>query len=155
MKKLIREIVGESDTDIPASFFIRMAEIESRLDPKAVSFTGAKGLFQFTLRTWKAYSDGNRFDPRDATEAVIELAEDNKQYLRRKLGRDVEPYEIYMAHNIGMGGAKRLLLAPKDDIVSKALIKSNPAHNPKFFKKGRKFVTVQEAIERYRKEFEA
>jgi len=59
-----------------------------------------------------------------------------------------------MAHNIGAGGARCLILAPKDDIVSKALIKSNPAHNPKFFKNGRKFVTVAEALSRYRREFE-
>ena len=149
----INSTVQNSNSIMPKEYYHKMAMIESRLNPNAKSPTGAQGLFQFTSRTWKGYGKGNRFDPVANTQAAIKFTNANHKYLKRKLGRDPQPHELYMAHNIGPGGARRLLSANPSARVSRSLIGSNPAHNPKFFRGKNGFVTVQEAIKRYKSSF--
>lgn len=153
MPQLISGVLKQVDSNIPTDYFMKMANIESRFNPDAVSPTGAKGLFQFTKGTWNDYGQGNRLDPVENTKAAVKLAESNQDFLKHKLRRDVKPHELYMAHNIGAGGAYKLLKAPENATVTSSLIGSNPKHNPKFFYEQGQPVTAGEARQRYAQSF--
>ncbi len=124
------------------------------------SHTGAKGLFQFTNKTWRemttkypeAFKGVNvdRMDPRANTIATALYAKENAQGLQKMLGRAPTNAEVYMAHNVGLGGARSLLRADPNVQVSKVLDRGVYGPNPKFFSGGR--VTVGEALRRYRKD---
>ena len=149
---MIQEQVKNSNTSIDPKYFTQTAYIESRFNPKAGSMTGAQGLFQFTKGTW-GKRQADRHDPVANTQAAIELAEQNKRYLQSKLGRPPSNAEIYMAHNIGAGGAIRLLTASPDATVTQGLIGSNPAHNPMYLMGKGSNISASEAIRRYRRDF--
>lgn len=93
--------------------FVRMAEIESRLDPWAYHpVSKASGLFQFLPSTAKQYKLKSVFDARANANAAAALWLDNRRALRRGLGRNPSPGEVYLAHQQGAGGAIRLLTHP-------------------------------------------
>jgi hypothetical protein len=50
-----------------------------------------------------------RSDPEASAKMAAEYASDNKDYLQRKLGREVESVDLYMAHFLGPAGARRFL----------------------------------------------
>jgi hypothetical protein len=129
----------------------RIKHIESRGNPNAVSPTGAKGLYQFTGQTWKdiGMSKYDRLDPIASTEGAIKLANRNGQYLENKLGRAPTDAEIYMAHNIGPGGAYKLLTVDPNTPVTKALIGSNPKYNPHFLTNRGRTITAGQAVQKY------
>jgi hypothetical protein len=134
---------------------INMARIESNNDPCAVSPTGAVGLFQFTLPTWNDFLPGkNRLDPELNTIACIKLANRNGNYMVDELDITPEDYQIYIAHNIGAGGAVRLLRAEPSEIVTRSLIGSSPENNPRFLMRNGHYITVIEALTNYRREFQ-
>lgn len=140
---------------VSPEWMAKVAQIESNNNPKAVSKTGAQGLYQFLPSTWKGLGiQGSPFDPEVAKKAMIQFSTQNYKQLSNKMGRNISPSELYMAHNLGVGGATRLLSAPDDAVLSKALIGSNPSHNPKFLMNGKYPVTAAEARLRYQKEFE-
>lgn len=95
------------------NFLSRIAEIESSGDPKAVSPTGAKGLFQFTKDTWAQYGQGkDPFDPAANADAAARLTKDNREYLKSKIGRDPTNVELYMAHQQGKEVAEKFINNP-------------------------------------------
>lgn len=153
IRSLIGNTVKQVGSPLPTSFYERMAQIESRFNPNAKSSTGAEGLFQFTKGTWSQFGSGNRLDPAANTAAAVKLANSNYNILKHSLGREPLPGEVYMAHNIGAGGAIRLLRANPDQVVSKALIGSLPSYNPKYLMSGRRPVTAGEAVKRYVSDF--
>jgi hypothetical protein len=50
-----------------------------------------------------------RRDPQAAASMAAEFASDNKDYLERRLGHDVESVDLYLAHFLGAGGAAKFL----------------------------------------------
>jgi hypothetical protein len=52
-----------------------------------------------------------RRQPEAAAAMAGEFANDNRQYLERRLGRPAEPVDLYLAHFLGAGGAARFLRA--------------------------------------------
>lgn len=56
-----------------------------------------------------------RRNPEVAAAMAAELAADNANHLRDRLGRDVTGSELYLAHFLGVGGATRFLQAHADD----------------------------------------
>jgi hypothetical protein len=110
VKAIIDANVPEADRE----YAYRMAQKESNFDPNAVSPTGAKGLFQFTGGTGKQYGlvgqQGDmRTDPALNTQAFVKFTNDNREGLRKVLGRDPTPGELAVAHQQGLGGATALL----------------------------------------------
>lgn len=98
---------------LPNGYLSRTASIESRNDPNARNpNSSAEGLFQFTDRTARGYGLNNKFDPVASTDAAGRLAADNRAALKRALGRDPTPGELYLAHQQGAGGAIKLLSNP-------------------------------------------
>jgi len=108
-----------------------MAGVESRFHTKAGAGTStAKGLFQFTDGTWADMlnkygskyglsNEADRFDPRANALMGAEYIKENYNYLRPRIGRDLSDTDIYSAHFLGAGDARRLLTAdPSADAVA-------------------------------------
>lgn len=108
---------------IDPDYMVRMAQIESSGNPNAkAAGSTASGLFQFISGTWKKYGTGDVFDPDANTEAAIRLTRANMDGLSRALGRTPEPWELYLAHQQGLGGAIKLLTNP--DAPASSLVKA-------------------------------
>ncbi len=124
-------------TGVSAQFLSATARRESSFDPEARAATSsAAGLYQFIESTWietlerhgerLGLSDAVanlgdpenraevlelRFDPRTAALMAGALAQDNSDSLQRRLGREPDAGELYVAHVMGAGGAVQLLEA--------------------------------------------
>lgn len=114
---------------LPTGYLRRTAEIESSLNPNAQNpRSSAGGLFQFINATARDYGLSNRFDPHQATDAASRLARDNANILRPVLGREPTAAELYLAHQQGGAGARRLLRDPNAravDVVGQAAVNLN------------------------------
>jgi hypothetical protein len=89
------------------------------MNPNAQSGTSsAGGLFQFVDGTANQYHLRNKFDAEANADAGARLTADNITGLRRDLGRDPSPGEVYLAHFSGYGVAEKLAKAPADTPVS-------------------------------------
>lgn len=98
---------------VPAEAMIGIAQIESAMNPGAKNpSSSAGGLFQFIDSTARGYGLQDRYDPVQASDAAARLARDNAAYLRRSLGREPTPGELYLAHQQGAGGAANILRNP-------------------------------------------
>lgn len=143
------------EAGIPTSYLPKVLGVESGGNPKAVSPTGAKGLYQFTKGTWKYINEKydlgltNPFDPAQNTKAAAYLAKENAAALA-KANLPVNDTNLYITHNIGAGGAKKLLNASPGTKVNEVLDMVLIKNNPLFFKsKGGGWNTVQDAINKY------
>lgn len=110
VEALIRRLSEERGAN--ADHMVRVAKIESALDPCAYNPSGATGLYQFMSGTARQYGLVDRLDPEASTRAAIALMVDNANYLRKKLGREPTPALLYMAHQQGVGGVAKLLRNP-------------------------------------------
>jgi len=165
-----KEFKASGMGNITSNQYLRkIAEIESPNEGmKAVSSTGAIGKFQFLPSVWndlvKTY--GKEFgltkeginEESQQDKAIVLLTKRNAITMIRSLKREPEEFELYMAHNIGGGGASRLIKAAEktpNAPVSKAMMGSEPSHNPLFFiKKDGGKVTAKEAVARYKKTYD-
>lgn len=107
----------------------RLAEVESGMNPLAKNpNSSAGGLFQFIDSTAQQYGLDDRFNPDKAINAATKFTEDNKAYLRKALGREPTPGELYLAHQQGAAGAAKILsnpTAPAADIVGQQAVALN------------------------------
>jgi hypothetical protein len=90
----------------------QFAAFESGFNPNAVSSTGCTGLGQFSKGTWKQFGYGpisNRSDANLNARATANLLAYNQKHLNTFLGRPPNTTELYMAHQQGLGGAKKVL----------------------------------------------
>lgn len=96
----------------------RIAMLESSGNPSAINpKSGAAGMFQFMPNTAKQYNLSNPTDAIESADAAARLMRDNANTLRKKLGRDPEPYELYLAHQQGAAGAAALLKDPERNAI--------------------------------------
>ncbi|MBZ9873074.1 transglycosylase SLT domain-containing protein [Mesorhizobium sp. BR1-1-9] len=107
-----------------------IAQIESGMNPNAKAGTSsAGGLFQFVDGTAQQYHLRNKFDAEANADAGARLTKDNIDGLRRDLGREPTPGEVYIAHFGGYGVAEKLGKAadntPVDQIFSPQAIAAN------------------------------
>jgi len=114
---------------VPVELMAVIAKIESggRADAKNPNST-AGGLFQFIDDTARRYNLKNKFDPEQAADAAARLIQDNQEYLRRTLRREPSFGELYLAHQQGAEGARRLLANPHAravDIVGAKAVRLN------------------------------
>jgi hypothetical protein len=114
---------------LPKGYLRTTAKIESSLNPAAQNpHSSAGGLFQFIDATARDYGLANRFDAAQATDAASRLARDNARTLKSVLGRDPTGGELYLAHQQGGGGARKLLRdrgARAVDVVGLQQVKLN------------------------------
>lgn len=141
-----------SASGVDFDYLMAQARLESGLDPNArASTSSAAGLYQFTQGTWLATLSRHgaeqglgdalagtraerlalRFDPQASAQMAAALAADNRQGLRDSLGREPDASELYLAHFLGLGGARQFLAAlagnPAQDAA--ALLPSAAAAN--------------------------
>jgi hypothetical protein len=127
LEAIIRDAAARHGVD-PA-YLIRTAQIESSMNPRTSNpRSSAKGLFQFIDSTRKRYGNFDPYDPVASSDAAARLAKDNAASLRRAIGRDPNPAEMYLAHQQGAGGAAKLLTnpgAPAAQLVGEAAVGLN------------------------------
>ena len=106
-----------------------MAFIESRGDATASNPSGAKGIYQFVPSTARAYGIGGReFDEAANVDAGARFVKDNYNAIKKRLGRDPEPWMLYVAHQQGMGGLFQLLNAANGGPISAQLRRNMDAN---------------------------
>jgi hypothetical protein len=73
----------------------------------------ATGIFQFMPGTWSDMggTDQDRLDAKRQVELGVALTKQNNAALAKDLGREPQPWEVYLAHQQGIGGAAALLHA--------------------------------------------
>jgi hypothetical protein len=119
----------EAENGLPQGYLERTAFIESRGNPSAKNpKSSAGGLFQFIDSTAKQYGVRDKFNPVQATDGAVDLAVDNMRILTAALGREPTAAELYLAHQQGGEGARRLLSNPNAkavDIVGAEAVRLN------------------------------
>lgn len=108
------------------AYMLAVAEIESGFDVAAQNpKSSAGGLFQFTDATWSQYGRGAaKGNPSANARAAAQFTLDNQRALASALGRRPLPWELYLAHQQGAGGAAALLRADPRMTVADALRKA-------------------------------
>jgi len=91
-----------------------------------------------------------RFDPEKAAALAGELARENKAALEGSLGRAVDAAELYAAHFLGAGGAKKLLAAGANESAASLLPAAAEANRHVFYD-GARARSVGEVIESFRR----
>lgn len=102
-----------AEEGVDAGVLSQFAQIESGGNPRAKNpSSSAEGLFQQTNGNAKQYGVVDRRDAYQSAKGAAKFMRDNRAYLRRTLGREPTPGELYLAHQQGPGGAAKLLANP-------------------------------------------
>ena len=122
----------EQEYGLPSGYLSKVAQIESGGDPSAKNpKSSAGGLFQQIDSNAKQYGVKNRFDPVQSTIGASKFARDNTVYLTKHLGRAPTGGELYLAHQQGPEGARKLLSNPDAkavDVVGVKQVQLNGGH---------------------------
>lgn len=102
-RKVKRTIAKATDDPFYREYLLFVARAESQYGLKQVSFTGAKGIWQFTGKTARMYKLDDPFHPLKAAKAAKKLAQDNRRGL---ISKGIEPTveNTYYTHMIGLTG---------------------------------------------------
>lgn len=155
--KALRESLSPQSSTAP--LLDRIQSVESGGNPNARSpDSTASGAYQFTDPTWNSMvsrygkrtgiTAGMKADPQAQRTMAGLLVQEHREDLRQVLKREPTEGELYLAHFVGAGGAKRILKmknkgAPAATVLDRAArVKSN---RPLFYDGGRQR-TVQEFI---------
>lgn len=120
LKPLFEAVSKMIGVDVPTLTAFAMQE--STFNPLAKARgSSATGLFQFIDKTWESYagklkafgfSNPQQTDPLANTVAGAMFIRDNIQALKPVVGRMPNIPELYLAHFLGPGGAKKVLSQP-------------------------------------------
>lgn len=128
----------------------KIADIESRFDVLAKSKTSsARGMFQIinTTEIWLrelCYIEGDIYDIKVNSEMAACYINHNKKYLKRKLNRDINMLDLYLAHFLGAYRAYKFLQLSNKDYAYKIFKNESRANRSIFFHKNGKPKTVRE-----------
>ena len=123
-----------------------MCAVESDFKISAKADTSsASGLFQFISGTWKdvirKYGDrygispnATRNDPRANALMGAEYIRENYESLARSIGRKPNANDLYLAHFLGAGGAKKVLKGNPDELASRLNPDAAASNRSVFFK---------------------
>ncbi len=115
------------------------AYTESRFNPRARSFAGARGLMQIMPRTGRSYGLRNANDPEQSVRAAVSYLDDLDRMFAPKISDPVERKKFVLAsYNAGQGHIfDAMRLAEKmgldstkweDNVEKTVLMLANPAH---------------------------
>lgn len=100
------------------NYYQKVAKAESGGNPKAQNpYGSALGLYQFTNSSFNhlnqkyklGYKPEDRTDPKKSEKLMELFTKDNENYLRPRIGRDLNDADRYMAHFLGAQGAEKFL----------------------------------------------
>lgn len=116
LNQMEKSIVTQAETGgLTPDYILSTVGVESNFNPKAVNRdTGAFGYFQFLPSTAKEYGITPNSTIAEQTDAFIKFTNENKAYLEKELGRDIDNVDLYMAHWLGRGGASKILQYKND-----------------------------------------
>lgn len=127
IKQIVTDAANRHGQDPEA--LLEVARIESNFNPDAANpDSTAEGLFQFIDGTARGYGLKNKRDATQSSDAAARLMRDNRAFLLKSLGREPTGGELYLAHQQGADGARKLLANPNAraiDIVGADAIKLN------------------------------
>jgi hypothetical protein len=125
-------------------------------NPDGTRMSSASGAFQFIKSTWAANKPPGAPDsakdatPQQQAEALVKFTAQNAKALAgAKL--PVNDTTLYIAHNLGSGGASQLLSAPPTADAKEIVGADAARNNPKFF---RGKPTVATVLQRYAEEMD-
>jgi hypothetical protein len=145
IKQVIASASKKAGTD-PA-MMTTYAAIESSLNPNAkASTSSASGLYQFTNATWNEQlgKHGSKYglsrdtsptDPMASSLLASEYVKSNTKFLE-KVKPNPNIYDIYLAHFLGAGGARKFLSANPEEYGSRLLPDAANANRSIFFEGG-------------------
>jgi hypothetical protein len=122
---------------VPLDTLMKVARVESRLDPDAISATGARGLFQITdiafedIRASLSADVVSEFEANPLDPWVNATV--GAQYWRRciqlakSIGVDPTIANVYAVYNIGVGAVQRLHKGQFDDPVVRRVVSAQSA----------------------------
>jgi hypothetical protein len=118
----ISDIINSSASQfgVSSSFLNTLSQIESGGNPNANNGV-AFGLFQFTQSTGAQYGITDFFDPQQSANAAAQLARNNYNSLSTVLGQAPADWQLYLAHQQGLGGATALFGADPNQSAAQAL----------------------------------
>lgn len=109
----------ESQSGLPPGFLERTAFLESTNGTKFRDGSQYVGVFQVGPEVAADFgvTPEQLQDPRVNAQVAAKLAARNLRQLREGLGREPQPWELYLAHQQGAGGALALLRSPNQSAV--------------------------------------
>lgn len=129
-----------------------IAGVESNYVPTARPYSkklgkflsSAAGYYQVIKGTWNSLMgrygakyginpNTTAMDPRANALLGLEYVKENYDILKAKIGRKVTDTDVYLAHFLGSGGAKRFLVAPPGDPAINHVSADQAAANPTIF----------------------
>lgn len=150
---------------------VRVRQLENATgDPQArpvrngKRLSSAHGVFQITDDTWQALGGGDRQNVDRQVQLGVENLIRERDGLRKALGREPEPWEIYLAHQQGQGGARALLANPGQDAIAAltpVLERANPGKGARLARQavlnngGREGMTAAEFAGKWKARFNA
>lgn len=139
----------------PQNEFVRkLTAIESSGNSNAKNpNSSATGKAQFIDSTWnhivskygKEYglTRKGRTDPRQAELAAMLYAQENSNALAKKIGREPQEHELYLAHFLGAGGAGKLLQSDPRASAAQVLPRAAASNQRLFFQNGKPLTVAQ------------
>jgi len=136
-------------TGVDAGILATFAGIESDFRPGVGAGTSsATGLFQFIKSTWKTMLQkyGAKYGipldtpPTDARANALmgaEFLRENRDGLSKFLGREPTDVDLYAAHFMGLGGARKFMSMSGNAIAAQAMPDAARANEPIFYANGR------------------
>lgn len=134
----VKDILNRKD------YYTRLAQVESSGNPNAKSSSSsASGMYQFIDSTWIGlvdemgldYTLKDRFDPEKSKKVLDYFTNQNANYLKKKLGREPNEAELYIAHFAGMGTAGKLANLTPDSSINQMLSEGQINSNKGVFEK--------------------
>lgn len=124
---------ASSKHGVDLNLLTRMALIESNMDPRAVSATGAKGLLQFVGDTGRAYgmsTDEQLFNPFINADAGARYIKSNINALKSN-GIPENELSVYLSHQLGASGFAQVWNAASNGTaLSPERLKAMRQNNP-------------------------
>jgi len=113
----IRATAASAGVDGDMAMTIALLENPS-LDPNAKNpKSSARGLFQILDGTWDGLGGGDRNSVDRQVELGVKNIGETRDAMRAGLGRAPQPWEVYLGHQQGAGGALKLLQNPEAKAV--------------------------------------